>query len=246
MTFFVCGSSYSSGDGLLNRLEQRWSTIFSGLINEDVENYAKDGGSTDFVIYTTIKNVLKNDYKKVIITWPPIDRIMLVRRENNFLIEGNATHTNNLYGNQEEFVKFLSLYYKNWTNDLFTLKITLQKILLLQTWLQNANCQYLFINTNSYNLSNWLNLNNLPIKVKKSMLDAFDNMDDEQILAEQEEIKMLVSQLNLNIYDPIKFDLTSFCTNLNLIDPKTQHPSAEGHKNIAEYVFNLWSKSYLY
>lgn len=244
MTFFVCGSSFTSGAGLTDRENQRWTKIFSQLTNQKVVNTATDGASIELVLYTTINQVLEFNYKNIIITWPPLDRILLVRRENNFLINGNVMLVNAIYSNSSEFVNFLKLYYKYWINDLYTIKLTLQKILLLQEWLKNQNCKYLFINTNSFNLSNWLKLSNLSTELKKSMLDAFDVMDDAQILKEQNEISLLVSKLDLNFYDPINYNLETECFNLGLIDSVSLHPTEKGHKHIASYIFNSWNQAY--
>ena len=240
----ICGSSYTSGDGLLDR-NDAWPNLFQQLSGMKSINTAVDGGSVDYVCYSVVKEVSVHNYKNVIITWPPLGRKLLVRRENNFLINGNPTFTNKLYGNSPEFKNFLNLFYKYWSNELYDLKFTLQKILLMQHFLESKNCKYMFINTNPYNLKYWTSLSTLPAIAKSRMLSTFELTNDEQILNDENEIKSYVDQLNLDrYYDPINYNLTSDCFSKNLIDPKTNHPSVEGHKYMTELIWGLWTKNY--
>jgi len=241
MTILVCGSSYTSGDGLEDK-SLSWPNIFQNLCGESVVNKATDGGSVDYVYYTTIKEVSCHNYSGVVITWPPLGRKLLVRRENNFLINGNPTFTNTLYGNTKEFRNYLTLLYKYWSNELYDVKFTLQKILLLQNFLKNKKCKYVFINTNPYFLELWSNLSTLPAPTKDNLLSAFHLMNDLQILDEENEIRSYINQLDFNCYhDPISYNLTEDCTRQGLLDLSTQHPSIEGHQYIANLIWKLWN-----
>ena len=210
MKILVCGSSYTSGDGLTDR-NLAWPFVFQNLCGHQVINTAVDGASIDYVCYTVVKEVSTHNYKNVIITWPPLGRKLFVRRENNFLINGNPTFYNTLYGSAKEFKVFLNLYYKYWSNELYDLKFTLQKILLIQNFLENKNCKYIFLNTNPYELDCWTTLSTLSSKNKNNMLSAFDCMNDEQILAEENEIKSYVNQLSYNYFNPFNYNLTDDC-----------------------------------
>lgn len=242
MTILICGSSYTSGDGLEDR-NLAWPFLFQNLSGDQVINTAVDGGSVDYVCYTVIKEVSTHNHKNVIITWPPMGRKLLVRRENNFLINGNPTFHNTLYGNTKEFKEFLNLYYKYWSNELYDLKFILQKILLVQNFLENRNCKYAFLNTNSYDLEYWTALSTLPSAIKDRMLSAFDCMNDKQILDEENEINSYVTQLSDNYYNPISYSLTKDCYDKNLIDSTTRHPSAIGHQYIAKLIWQIWNKN---
>jgi len=240
MTVLICGSSYTSGDGLPDR-SLAWPYIFKNLINENVVNTAVDGGSVDYVCYTVMKEVSVHNYKNVIITWPPLGRKLLVRRENNFLINGNPRFTNTIYGNTKEFKQYLNLLYKYWSNELYDVKFTLQKILSLQNFLENRKCKYVFVNTNSYNLEKWLRLSTLPAISKDQLLSAFESMNDSQILDEENEIKSYVNQLNHNCYyDLINYNLTDDCIDKSLLDLDNRHPTVDGHRYIANLIYKLW------
>lgn len=245
MSFLINGSSYTSGDGLKDR-SLAWPYLFGNLINDDVTNAATDGASFDKVLYLTLKDLTVNsNYKNVIITLPPLTRVMMVRRENNFLIDGNVNYLHTLYKNDRSYVDYLSLYYKHWTNDLFEIKLVLQKILLLQNFLKSNNFNYLFINTKPYNLQNWLNLSVLPSTKKSEMLCAFDLMNDDAIKSEQVEITTYYNLLDKTRYfDPISYNLTTDCVRLGLIDPDTQHPSEIGHRHIANTIYKIWTEIY--
>lgn len=238
----ICGSSYTSGDGLQDR-GLAWPYIFQELTGQSVVNTAVDGGSVDYVCYTVVKEISTCNYKNVIITWPPLGRKLLVRRENNFLINVNAMFGNALYGDSPEFKKFLRLLYKYWSNELYDVKFTLQKILLVQNFLENRKCKYLFVNTNPYNLNHWTTLSSLSGTFKNKLLSAFDQMTDLQIVDEENEIKSYITQLSSNYYNPINFNLTNDCDSKNLIDLETHHPTVDGHKYIADLILQLWNKN---
>jgi hypothetical protein len=240
-SILICGSSCTSGDGLTDR-SNAWPAVFEKLSKEKSINLAVDGGSVDYVFYTVIKEVSIHDYKNIIITWPPLGRTLLVRRENNFLINGTPMFTNSLYGDTPEFKKFLNMFYKYWTNELYDLKFTLQKIITMQNFLENRKCNYLFINTNHYNLELWASISTAQASIKDQMLSAFDLMNDEQILNEEAEIKSYIDQLNLEYYyDPVNYNLMDDCYDKNLIDPVTNHPTVDGHVYLAQMIWQLWN-----
>ena len=242
MSFLINGASYTYGDGLENPSEHAWPVLFGKKIGAEILNLATRGASVDYVIYTTMKHLSSNKYDNVIIAWPSLRRTLMVRRDNNFLVNGNPTMTNALYGDTKEFKEYLSLHYRYWSNDLFDLKLTLQKILMFQEYLKSKSDNYLFINSDSYNLSNWLQLTELPINDKIIYLDAFDSMDDVQIAAEESEIENIYNQFDLiNYFQPTNFNLTDTCVQLDLLDPITKHPSIQGQKYLADFIADLWS-----
>jgi len=242
MTILICGSSYTSGVGLED-CNLVWPLIFQNLSGYQVINTAVAGSSVDHVCYTVVKEVSAHNYKNVIITWPPLGRNLMVRNENNFLVNGNPTFHHTLYGNTKEFKEFLKLFYKYWSNELYDIKFTLQKILLVQNFLENKNCKYVFLNTNSYGLEYWTSLSTLPAEIKNNMLSAFNCMNDSQILDEENEIKNYVNQLSQSYYNPLSYNLENDCYNKNLIDSITKHPSASGHRYIAELIWQIWNNT---
>ena len=242
MTILICGASHTSGAGLDDRT-RAWPMVFEKLSGQPVVSSAIDGASIDYVFYDAVKQVSTHNYSNVIVAWPPLGRTLMVRNENNFLVSGSPMFDHVLYGHNREFKNFLNLYYKHWSNELYDLKFALQKILALQSFLKIRNCQYLFINSDPYELASWLNLASLPASDKSRLLSAFDSMDDAQILAEQDEIKSYVNQLDTNHYhDPVNYNFRDDCYNYDLMDIKTGHPSPVGHDHLANLIWHLWSQ----
>jgi len=241
MTMYVCGASFCTGEGLTTP-ENNWATFLSCKFNDTLVNSAVSGAGFNYITYKSIKDILLNSYDKAIIVWPPLNRPLMVRRENNFLINGNSTMTNTLYGQSKEFKNYLNLHYKYWINDLYDLKFSLQQMLSLQNVLKNKNIKYLFVNTNDLNLSLWSQLSQLSAADKDILLDAFDQMNDDEILNEEIEINTYLQQLDLNrYYKPFTYNIYDDCVNKDLIDPATIHPTEAGHQYIADNFYNIWN-----
>ena len=136
----------------------------------------------------------------------------------------------------------MNLFYKYWTNEIYDLKFTLQKIITMQNFLENRKCNYLFINTNHYNLGMWASISTAQANIKDQVLSAFDLMNDEQILNEETEIKSYIDQLNLEYYyDPVNYNLMDDCYDKNLIDPESNHPTVDGHIYLSKMIWQLWN-----
>jgi len=250
MTFFINGSSYTHGDGLAQPAQDSWPVLFGQKLNSPIVNLSRSGASTEYIVYSTVKELSLNAYKKVIITWPALGRLMLVRRENGyFLHTGPGLYRfytgGYIYADSAEFKDYVKLHYKYWFNRLHDLKQSLQQIVLLQEYLKNRECQYLFFNTNPYNLDKWLQLSTLDYRDKRQLVDGFDDLDDGQIAAEEMEIQSLYQQLDIKYYhDPINFNLIDWCSKLQYRDTTTGHPTITGHLHIAEYIMDLWKNLY--
>ena len=241
MTLYVCGASFCTGEGLA-KPENNWTTFLSRTFNDSLVNTSASGAGVSYITYNSIKDILQNSYNKVIIVWPPLNRPLMVRRENNFLINGNSSMTNTLYGQSKEFKNYLTLYYKYWINDLYDLKFSLQQMLSLQNVLKNKCIDYLFINTNNLNLSQWSRLSQLSATDKDMFLDAFDQMNDDQILDEEREINTYLQQFDQErYYKPFTYNIYDDCMNRKLIDPKTNHPTEDGHQYIANNLYRIWN-----
>jgi hypothetical protein len=241
MTLYVCGASFCTGQGLTDPANN-WTNFLSHILNDNLVNSAINGGGFDYVTYKSTRDILINSYDKVIIMWPPLNRPLMVRRENNFLINGNSTMTNALYGQSKEFKNYLNLYYKYWINYLYDLKFSLQQMLSLQNVLKNKNIKYLFINTNNLNLSQWSQLSHLSAADKNMFLDAFDQMNNDQILDEEREINTYLQHLDLGrYYKPFTYNIYDDCVVNNLLDFSTMHPTEDGHRYIANNLYNIWN-----
>jgi hypothetical protein len=242
MSILINGASNTSGDGLENPSEQSWPTVLSELLNQPVSNLALNGAGIDYVIHTTLVELSRQKFNGVIIAWPPLFRPLLCRRETNCLVNGNVNFSQYVYGDTQEYREYCKNYFKYWTNELAELKFTLQKIILLQSYLKCNNYKYLFVNSDSYYLQNWLSLSRLNHETKQKYLDAFKQMNDQQILNEELIINNFYDQLDLSrYYQPIEFSITDECKSKNLFDQETLHPNSEGHIHIAKLIASLWN-----
>jgi hypothetical protein len=241
MSILINGASNTSGDGLENPSEQCWPTVFSRLINNSVVNLAMNGAGVDYIVYTTLTELAKKKFSGVIIAWPLLFRPLMCRRETNDLVNGNLNYSHYIYGDSKEYKDYCNLHFKYWTNEAYELKLALQKILLLQTYLKYNNYKYLFINSDSYNLQNWVSLSKLDHDTKLKYLDAFDHMNDQQVLDEECIIQNYYNQLDLTrYYQPMEFSITDECKSKNLFSEHTIHPTIEGHIHIANLIADLW------
>lgn len=248
MTFLVNGASFTSGKGLEYPDLNAWPAVFGQKMNVPIVNVSKGGSSVDYIVYSTIKELSLNDYKNVIVAWPSLRRLMLIRRENSYflhtgLVDGHFYRGGYIYTDTYEFKEYVKLYYKYWSNELYDLKMSLQQIILLQEYLKNRGCNYLFLNSNSFKLHAWLNLSRLDCNNKRRLVDGFDEFNDDQIVGEEIEIQSLYNQLDLKHYhDPINFNLTDWCIKSAYLDTVNKHPTVDGQIRIAEYIRNVWSK----
>lgn len=230
MKLYFNGCSHTWGDDLQNPLAQSWPAVLSHRLGYDFVNDSQSGGTNDRIMYRTIKNLDKFD--KFYIAWTYTSRFTRYRNDNNHEVNFNVQMIHSLYGNDQNFKNYAKLHYQIWHNELYSFKLWLQNIILLQSLFKVKNKKYIMINAcnNSINqwAAAWQNFNNSV----KSLL-CFDRMDDIQLYAEHQEIQKLLSQID---YSNFPGWGTWYITSLKHPVGATGHLLDAGHRAIAEFV----------
>jgi hypothetical protein len=197
MRLYFNGCSHTWGDDLEDPLSQSWPAIVAKQLNCDFLNDSVSGGSNDRIMYRTIKNAELFD--KFYISWSYTSRFTRYRADNNFEINFNSQIKHSLYQKDASFVDYANLHYKYWHNELYSFKLWLQSIVLLQRFLDSIKKPYVMINANNNLIdrwtSDWPSFND-----SVHLLLCFDLMNNQQLQNEQKEIQELVRQICFNHY----------------------------------------------
>ena len=230
MNLFFIGCSFTYGDDLIDPIRSAWPSLVAGSTR--FVNAAQKGGTNERTVYQVIKNI--DQFDKFYIAWTFIERFTRYRAENNFEVNFNPNLKHELYGQNNEFIEYAKLHYKFWYNDLYSFKLWLQQIVLLQSYLDRKNKKYIMINTSRNHINSWLQPRPLFNDSVKSLL-CFDNMDDDQLMSEHLEIQALAKDID---QDKFLGWGTWSMADLLLQYPKgpTGHLLEEGHRAIAEYI----------
>lgn len=230
MKLFFTGCSFTYGDDLENPTETAWPALVSGP--NQFTNAAVSGGTNERSVYQVIKNI--DQFDKFYIAWTYIERFTRYRAENNFEVNFNPGFKHTLYGRTPDFIEYAKLHYTIWYNNLYSFKLWLQQIVLLQSYLDKKNKQYLMINATDNHIKSWLEPWNSFRDSVKSLL-CFDVMDDDQLMAEHLEIQNIVKNIDMT-----KFLGWGTWTIVDLLPkyPKgpTGHLLEDGHRAIADYI----------
>lgn len=230
MKLYFNGCSHTWGDDLQNPLTQSWPAVLSQRLGCDFVNDSQSGGTNDRIIYRTIKNL--DEFDKFYLAWTYTSRFTRYRSDNNHDVNFNLQITHSLYGKDQDFKNYAKLHYQTWHNELYSFKLWLQNIILLQSLFKIKNKKYLMINAchnfiNQWSVA-WQNFNNNV----KSLL-CFDCMDDTQLYAEHQEIQKLLCQIDYSNYPGWG---TWYITSLKHPVGPTGHLLDAGHQAIAEFV----------
>ena len=230
---YVDGASITYGDGLHDPQNEAWPACLSRQLDVTVINNSKVGKSNEHMIFDTINFCLDTKPKLAIVTFSPITRKFFVRRENNHHIDITPSSSNSVYQNHKELQQFQTLLFKYWSNHLNDCWKFLQSIICLQSFFKSYNIPYLLLNADDQStLISLLTISSQSVKVKDQLLDAFSEMSDEEILKVEKQLKTLYDNIDHeNFY---KFEwhfrkLTYF----------TNHPTADQHKIIANFVSTI-------
>ena len=131
MNLFFVGCSFTYGDDLEDPGRNAWPTLVAG--SNRFVNAAQSGGTNDRTVYQVIKNI--DQFDKFYIAWTFIERFTRYRAENNFEVNFNPSLVHKLYDRNTEFIEYANLHYKFWYNNLYSFKLWLQQIVLLQSYL---------------------------------------------------------------------------------------------------------------
>lgn len=232
MSLFFIGCSFTYGDDLVNREETSWPALVAKEQKKTFVNAAVSGGSNDRIVYQVIKNI--NKFSKFYIAWTSIARFTRYHRSNNFEVNFTPTLSNGCYGSDTNFLNYGKIHYADWYNELYSFKLWLQQIILLQRYLDANNKQWLMVNAFPNNINRWCSgWNDFNNNVK--LLLCFDQLNDQQLFSEHQEIQELLCQINF-----LKFPGWGSWT-IKEISAEyplgaTNHPLEEANCAIADYI----------
>jgi hypothetical protein len=230
MKLYFNGCSWTYGDDLDSPATQAWPSILANSLGCEFLNDAVGGNANDHIIYRTIKNA--SQFDKIYIAWTYIERFTRYRLDNNYVVNFNSELNNRLYGNDSTFVNYGKMHYAVWYNDLYSFKLWLQNIILLQRYLESLNKPYVMVNSDNNLIDRWTSAWPKFVSSVQSLL-CFDLMSDDQLYQEHQEIQTLLSQINFDHY-------IGWNTWWLIKDPfatsATGHYLSSGHEHIAKYI----------
>lgn len=238
MKLYFIGCSHTFGDDLNDR-SMAWPGIIAQNLACEYLNDAVSGGTNDRILYKTIQNVEKFD--KFYIAWTFTSRFTRYRSDNNHDVNFNPQLKHTLYGTASEFNDYGHLHYKFWHNELFSFKLWLQNIILLQRFLKSIHKSFVMINASSNFVDRWtVDWNKFNDSVKSLL--CFDTMTDQQLYHEHQEIQTLLTQIDFDhFYGWNNWWITKLCQQYP-VGP-TGHLLAQGHNAVAKYILEHDSNS---
>lgn len=232
---YVDGASNVYGDDLQDR-SLAWPFLLGRELDLLVNNVAIRGKSNQHILFDLINHCVVNKPTFVIIGWQAVGRKMLVRRENNYIVDMSIISGNSVYNDCHEFKKYQQLMYKHWSNFLYDAWNFLQIVICAQNFLKSRNIPYLMFNdVDQKDVLSLLTISSADATIKDYILDAFDQMDDNTIKDVETQIKSLYHAIDHDSY----YDF-SWCTQ-KLVRLKT-HPTIEEHQTIANFIMDLVTK----
>lgn len=230
MKLYFNGCSHTWGDDLQEPLNHSWPALVSRSLGCEFFNDGQSGGTNDRIIYRTIKHI--DEYDKFYLAWTYVSRFTRYRSDNNHDVNFNVQLRHHLYGKDLDFKNYGDLHYRTWYNELYSFKIWLQNIILMQSLFKIKNKKYVMINATDNNIKRWSSgwpafNNNV-----KSLL-CFDRMSDCQLKSESDEIQKLITQIDFSNF----YGWNTWCiTSLKYPKGPTGHFLNEGHQAIADFI----------
>lgn len=231
MKLYFNGCSHTFGDDLSN-LTQAWPSLVAGKLQCSFVNDAVSGGTNDRIMYRTIKHI--HEFDQFFIAWTYTSRFTRYRADNNHDVNFNPHLKHSMYGHNAEYSDYGRLHYKFWHNELYSFKLWLQDIILLQRFLEYNNKKYVMISATDNYINRWTSSWNNFSNSVQSLL-CFDLMNDNQLLQEHNEIQSLVAQINCKNY----IGWNNWCiTELIKKFPvgPTGHLLEDGHVAVSNYI----------
>ena len=230
MRLYFNGCSHTYGDDLDSPATQSWPSIVANTAGCDFLNDAVGGNANDHIMYRTIKNA--HAFDKIYIAWTYIERFTRYRADNNYVVNFNSNLNNSLYGNDSNFINYGKMHYAVWHNDLYSFKLWLQNIIMMQRYLESVKKPYVMVNTSNNQIDRWTSSWPNFVSSVQSLL-CFDLMNDDQLYQEHEEIQQLLTQINFDHY--IGWN-TWWLTKDSFATGATGHYLSQGHEHIAKYI----------
>jgi hypothetical protein len=232
MKLYFSGCSHTYGDDLSDPTSQSWPAIISSRLGHKFLNDSTSGGTNDRIMYRTIKNI--DQFDKFYIAWTYTTRFTRYRADNNYEINFNPQLTHAMYGKSLEFLQYGKLHYSIWHNELYSFKLWLQNIILLQTLFKSKNKSYVMINADNNLINQWTSDWPLFNDSVHSFL-CVDLMNDNQLRAENLEIQNLLKQIDFSHYIGWNSWWLTQLLETYPVGP-TGHLLEEGHLATAQYI----------
>jgi len=248
MKLYFNGCSFTKGDELTDPKTTAFPAVMSKKLGLEFVNDAESGGSNQRIVYRTVQNL--NEYEYFIIAWTnynifteynPVDNFE-INFTPNLNLETSLHLSNDLKENYKKYYDYGKLYYTHWHNELYEFKKWLQEIILLQSVFEKQNKKYIMLNAVENNLEKWTSPKDKFIFNVKPLLDFFDYLNDDQILAEYNNIQTLLSMIDYSYY----LDFNQWCItdcNKEFQFGKGGHPLEDGHNAIADKLINFYNKN---
>lgn len=234
MKLYFNGCSHTYGDDLSNPSVDAWPSLIAKYKQHEFLNDSIPGGTNDRIMYRTIKYA--DQFDKFYIAWTYTSRFTRYRADNNYEVNFNTRLNHSLYGNTKEFQTYGSLHYKFWHNELYSFKLWLQNIILLQRFFESINKPYVMVNSDNNLIDRWsVGWNEFNNSVKSLL--CFDQMNDEQLYNEHLETQNLLTQINFDHYIGWNSWWITKLSSDYACGP-TGHLLEEGHQAVANYILN--------
>ena len=142
MLLYTFGDSFTYGYELLDPVNSAWPTVLSKKLNADVINHARPGVDNDFIIETVINSISKQKPDLAIIAWTSASRRQFYDEHGTYVTwPGHITKDKHTHRNT------LTKYITAHNNERLEYRRWLLQVILLQTFLQQHNIKYYFVNT---------------------------------------------------------------------------------------------------
>ena len=233
MKLYFSGCSHTYDDDLDSR-EDAWPAVLSKKVKCQYVNDSMSGGTNDRIKYRALKYA--DQFDKFYIAWTYTNRFTRYRSDNNHDVNFNIQLSNQMYGNTNEYQQYGKLHYSSWHNELYSFKLWLQDIILLQRFFESIKKPYVMINSDNNLIDRWSVSCDLFNNSVQSIV-CFDLMNDQQLHDEHTEIQNLLKQINFSKY--IGWN-TWWLTKMLKDYPvgNTGHLLAEGHCATAQYIID--------
>lgn len=232
MKLYFNGCSHTYGDDLSNPSTDAWPAIISARLGHEFLNDSTSGGTNDRIMYHTIKNI--DHFDKFYIAWTYTTRFTRYRNDNNYEVNFNPQLKHSMYDGSLEFQQYGKLHYSVWHNELYSFKLWLQNIILLQNLFKSKNKLYVMVNADNNLIDRWTTDWPLFNNSVQSLL-CFDRMNDNQLHNEHLEIQNLLKQIDFSNY--IGWN-NWWLTQMSETYPvgSTGHLLEDGHLATAQYI----------
>lgn len=230
MRLYFTGCSHTYGDDLDQPAVQSWPALLANKLGCEFVNDAVSGNANDHITYQIMKNC--QDFDKIYIAWTYIERFTRYRFDNNYVVNFNPQLNHALYGRDVEFWHYGKMHYAVWYNDLYSFKLWLQNIILVQRYLDSLQKPYVMVNSNNNLIDRWTTPWPDFVSSVQSLL-CFDLMDDSQLYQEYQEIQSLLTQICFDHY--IGWN-TWWLIKDSFATGPTGHYLSAGHEHIANYI----------